>query len=101
MVAAGHWWQPHVNGQPYPDKPHLYFWRTSTGIEVDLLVEDGDRLVPIEVKLSATPKPSMAAGIRALRGDLGDRIAPGFVIHPGTIRLPLGDGITALPFGEL
>jgi 4-amino-4-deoxy-L-arabinose transferase-like glycosyltransferase len=26
MVAGGHWWQPHVNGRPYPDKPHLYFW---------------------------------------------------------------------------
>ena len=83
------------------EEPQVYFWRTSTGVEVDLLVEAGEKLIPIEVKLSATPKPSMAAGIHTLRQDLGDKIAPGYVVHPGDTRLPLGDGVTALPFAML
>ena len=82
-------------------EPQVYFWRTATGTEVDLLVETGGKLVPIEVKLSATPKSPMAAGIRALRDDLGNKIASGYVVHPGEIRLPLGEGITALPFAEM
>ena len=83
------------------EEPRLHFWRTSTGEEVDLLVEGEGRLVPIEVKLSATPRPAMAAGILALRRTLRQVVHPGFVVHPGDVRLPLGDGVLALPFGEL
>ncbi len=80
---------------------HLYFWRTSTGTEVDIVVETGGRLVPIEVKLSATPQPAMAAGIVAFREAYGEKAAPGYVVHPGSIRLPLAAGVTAIPFAEL
>jgi hypothetical protein len=41
--------------------PQVYFWRTITGTEVDFVVETGGKLVPIEVKLSATPRPAMAS----------------------------------------
>ena len=81
--------------------PELFFWRTSTGVEVDLLVAAGGKLVPIEVKLSATPRPAMGSAIRTLQRDLGDKVAPGYVVHPGDVRLPLGPGVTALPFAEL
>ena len=82
-------------------EPQIYFWRTSTGTEVDLLVEEEGKLIPLEVKLSATPKPAMAAGIRALQEDLGDKVAHGYVVHPGNICLPLGQGVTSLPFAAL
>lgn len=32
----------------------LYFWRDSTGNEVDLLIEDGMHLIPVEIKSGAT-----------------------------------------------
>jgi len=83
------------------EEPQVYFWRTNSGIEVDILVQSGDRLVPVEVKLSATPRPDMAAGIKRFRRDFGPRAAPGFVIHPGEITLPLGPEVTALPFAAL
>jgi predicted AAA+ superfamily ATPase len=83
------------------EEPRVYFWRTSTGTEVDILVETDGHIVPIEVKLSATPRPAMAKGIVALREDLGERVLPGYVVHPGDIRLPLGPGVTALPFAKL
>ena len=79
----------------------IHFWRTSTGSEVDFLVERGATLVPIEVKASSTPRPAMAAGIHALRGDLGDRIGHGYVVHTGEGVLPLGDGVTAVPLGSI
>lgn len=35
-------------------EPHLYFWRSHAGLEVDFLVERGDELTPIEVKSGST-----------------------------------------------
>jgi hypothetical protein len=43
----------------------------------------------------------MAKGIEAFRAALGKRAAPGFVVHPGDVRLPLGAAATALPFSAL
>ena len=83
------------------EEPQVYFWRTATGVEVDIVVEVGGRIVPIEVKLSATPRPAMASGILALRQDLGEKLEPGYVIHPGEVHLPLAPGVRALPFAEL
>jgi uncharacterized protein len=60
-----------------------YFWRTSAGLEVDLLPDTGGTLVPIEVKLSSTPSPPMALGIRTLREDLGSEVGPGYVVQGG------------------
>ena len=83
------------------EEPQIHFWRTSTGVEVDLVVEAGDRLIPLEVKLSATPRPAMAGGIRAFQEDLGEKAGRGFVVHPGEVRLPLAPKVSALPFDEL
>ena len=81
--------------------PQVYFWRTAAGTEVDLLVESEGTVTPIEVKLSATPRPEMAASIAALRKDLKGRVGAGYLIHPGTVQLPLGGAVTALPFGAM
>ncbi len=82
-------------------EPQVYFWRTIAGTEVDIVVETGGKLVPIEVKLSATPRPAMASAIKTFQKDLGDKAMPGYVVHPGDIMLPLGPVVTALPFAEL
>jgi len=81
--------------------PQVYFWRTAAGAEVDIVVEVEAGLIPIEVKLSATPRPAMASGIKSFRADMGDKALPGYVVHPGDVRLPLGAGVVALPFSEL
>ena len=81
--------------------PQVYFWRTAAGTEVDFVVETPSGLVPIEVKLSATPRPAMAAAIKIFKKDIGSNVLPGYVVHPGDTRLPLGDGVTALPFACL
>ena len=83
------------------ESPQVYFFRTSSGVEVDLIVESAGKLVPIEVKLSSTPRPAMADGIKTFRKDFGDKAAPGYVIHPGDVRLPLVPEVTALPFADL
>ena len=39
-------------------KPPLYFYRDSDGNEIDIVIENGSFLHPIEVKLSGTPNKS-------------------------------------------
>ncbi|HUV38352.1 MAG TPA: ATP-binding protein, partial [Planctomycetota bacterium] len=80
------------------EEPQMWFWRTNYGAEVDVVVESVRRLVPIEVNLSATPRPAMAKGITSFRQALGDRTVHGYVVHTGTVRLPLGPDATAIPF---
>lgn len=81
--------------------PQVYFWRTMAGTEVDFVVETGAGLIPIEVKLSATPRSSMGGAIKMFQEDMKSAAMPGYVVHPGDIRLPLGPGVTALPFADL
>jgi hypothetical protein len=82
------------------DEPEVYFWRTSTGSEVDFIVQMEGRLIPIEVKLSATLHPSMAGSIVAFQKDIGAKADSGFVIHPGDNRLPLSARVMGIPFSE-
>ena len=83
------------------EEPRVYFWRTSTGTEVDIVVEMDEKLTPIEAKLSATPRSAMATGIKSFREAFGNKAMNGYVVHPGDIRLPLGQEVIALPFSEL
>jgi len=83
------------------EEPRLHFWRTRKGEEVDLIVETAGRLVPLEAKASSTPRPGMAAGIASFRRMLGPKAAPGYVVHGGSVRLPMVPGVTAIPFSDL
>lgn len=77
--------------------PRAFFWRTHGGAEVDLILEIGTRLVPLEVKLSGSP--SVSRGLREAMKDLACR--SGFVLHGGSDSFPLGHGVRALPAGLL
>ena len=82
-------------------EPRMYFWRTATGDEVDLVIETPAGLLPLEVKATATPSPAMARGILRFRESVRKARPDGFVVHTGDIRLPLGDHVVALPFVDL
>ncbi len=81
-------------------EPQAYFWRTSSGNEVDFVVANEGQLIPIEVKVSSTPRLAMAEGIAQFRQLLGEQCANGYVVHPGDACLPLGEDTLALPFAR-
>ena len=80
------------------EEPAMYFWRTAAGAEVDLILETQRKLIPLEVKLSATPRLEMASAINRFCKDFGAQVEGGYVIHPGNTLLPLGEKVVALPF---
>jgi predicted AAA+ superfamily ATPase len=77
-------------------RPEAFFWRTQTGVEVDLLLVHGRRMVPIEVKLGAAVGLRDVAGLRQCMADLGLR--HGFVVYGGGEPRRLGGGIELLPW---
>lgn len=80
--------------------PRLYYLRTHNGLEVDLLIEGpGLCLHPVEIKLSKTPKASMASGIirfRALFPQLDVRA--GHILSLCDTPTPLTADVGVLPF---
>ena len=46
------------------DDAQFYFMRTQTGFEIDLLIESGGRLQPVEIKSAATCRDALAANLR-------------------------------------
>ncbi len=83
------------------EEPALYFWRTAAGSEVDVVIETQDRLIPIEIKQSETPRLEMAKEIFNFQKDFEGRAGQGYIINPGQMTLPLGKGVVTLPLANL
>jgi hypothetical protein len=61
----------------------LFFWRDSAGHEVDLLVEWGKELIPIEVKSSLTIASDFFDGLNYWRGLRKDSAGPAALVYGG------------------
>ncbi len=51
---------------------NLFFWRDNVGLEVDLLLEEPNGLLPIEIKSSATVSDDLLKGLRKWLAVAGD-----------------------------
>jgi len=80
------------------DRAQGYFYRTSGGAEIDLLLAwpDGS-LWAVEIKRSLTPK--LERGFHAACDDL--QPARKYVVYPGRAAYPLSPDIEAIPVAEL
>ena len=76
-----------------PQGSQIGFYRTATGVEMDVVVTVGSRRIGFEVKFSAAPKPT--AGFWQARQDLDLHRA--FVVGPVRRRYPLAEGVEVLP----
>lgn len=83
------------------EEPSLYFWRKVAGSEVDVVIETQNGMIPLEIKLTETPRLEMARELIGFQRDFMGKTGPAYVIHPGKITLPLGQGITTMPFMNL
>jgi uncharacterized protein len=98
---VGHSWEGFAIEQVLRSKPSTwqgYFFRTSAGAEIDLLLlDEKGKPVAVEAKYSLSPKP-MSGFWRAYR-DLKCRA--GYVLYPGEEEYPIGEGVLALPLEEM
>jgi predicted AAA+ superfamily ATPase len=83
-------------------KPQLFHFRTQSGQEVDVVMEDaGGRLVGVEVKASATVTGGDFKGLHALREMTGNRLTRGIVLYAGAEAVSFGSDLFALPLASL
>lgn len=81
--------------------PRVYYWRTATGREVDLVVEWEGRVFGIEAKATATPRREDARSMTEFRGLLGDLFCGGALACLTSEHVRLGDDIAAIHCWEL
>lgn len=79
--------------------PEFFFWRTQAGAEVDLLIREGRRILPVEIKLGSAVNHHAVAGLRQCMKDLGLR--RGWVISTTRERRRLSPEIEIIPWAEL
>ncbi|HXG68207.1 MAG TPA: ATP-binding protein [Blastocatellia bacterium] len=83
-------------------QPQLFHFRSQTGQEVDLALEDNTgQVVGIEVKASASIHPGDLSGLKALANLLGERFRRGVVLYLGRQIVPFQENIHALPISAL
>jgi uncharacterized protein len=80
--------------------PRFYFYRDVDQREVDLLIETGEALYPVEFKKTARPSRTASKHLPVL-GKLAKSIGHGAVICLTEEPLPLSRDVTAIPVGYL
>jgi uncharacterized protein len=80
------------------DRAELYYWRTTTGEEVDFVVESRGRLLPVEVKSTVRPRLADAAGLRSFRAEYGSQSRRGLLLHGGDTLEWLTPDVLAAPW---
>lgn len=79
---------------------NLFFYLDTDQQEVDLLIESGDTLYPVEVKKTASPSKSARRQFAVL-DKLGKTVGPDAVLCMVERNIPLSQGVTAIPVGYL
>ena len=83
-------------------QPQLFHFRTQTGQEVDIVLEDSaGQLVGVEVKAASTVSMQDFKGLRALAELAGRRFHRGVVLYTGSEPIPFGPRLHALPVSAL
>lgn len=77
--------------------PHLYHYRDSDKNEIDLVIEEGDMLYPVEIKSTSDPKKSMVKSFHHLERIPQKKVGPGAVICLAKELLPLTDSVWIYP----
>jgi len=63
--------------------PPLYFWRDRTGHEADIVIDDGKKLIPVEVKSSETVDGSFFKGLQYFTSLGSPASRTGVLVHGG------------------
>ena len=77
--------------------PPLYYYRDKEKNEIDLIIEEGNTLCPIEIKTTSEPKKSMIKNFELLQDVPGKQVIDGALICLTKTLVPLTDNVTAIP----
>lgn len=76
-------------------KPALYYWRTRDGQEIDLLIDIRGKLLPVEIKLTATPTKTHLKNFERIKSIMPD------YLHEQSLMICTIEKETPLPFSAI
>ncbi len=82
-------------------RPEILWWRTTSNTEVDFVVEQGGRVIPIEVKAGARPTLDDTRGLTVFLAEYGRRAPHGILLHTGARTERLSKRIWAVSISGL
>lgn len=83
-------------------RPSIRHWRTTTGDEVDFVIELPDQaLIAVECKGGSQPGHRDAASLRSFITEYGSKVRGALLLHGGTDTYQLGDRILATPWWRI
>ena len=77
--------------------PPLYFYRDKDKKEIDLIIEEAEKIYPIEIKMSASPNKEMAKNFSVLKRKIDKEIGTGIIICQYDNKVYLSEDILVLP----
>ena len=80
------------------EQTEILYWRTTTGEEVDFVIETGGRLLPIEIKATSRPRLADARTLRSFRAEYGKTSRAGLLLHTGETLQWLAPDVLAAPW---
>jgi hypothetical protein len=87
----------HILGQLLTPQARLFYWRTTSGAEVDFVIEHGKRLLAIEVKSASAIRYADAANLRLFLQEYPEASC-GVVCYCGDEIIRLDERIIAIPW---
>ncbi|HEX3531197.1 MAG TPA: ATP-binding protein [Thermoanaerobaculia bacterium] len=79
---------------------NLFFWRDRSGNEVDVVIERGPLLEPVEVKSGQTVTSGFFTGLETWRGIAGEAAGQPWLVYGGDRRLRRS-GVEVVPWREI
>lgn len=83
------------------DEKKLYFFRSTDGVEVDILLESGNNIYPLEIKLSSTIVSSKVRNISKWFKLTGKMKSQSFVVSTATNIGNVAEGVKNIHFSLL
>ncbi len=83
------------------DRAEVFYWRTAVGEEVDLVIEAGGRLLPIEVKATGRPRLGDARHLRTFRAEYGKKARAALLLHTGSTLAWIAPDVLAAPWWKV
>lgn len=84
-----------------PTRPEVLYWRTTSGQEVDFVIETSRKLLPIEVKTSTRATTADIKGLEAFLDEYPDLAPAGLLLYNGQEIMPLSRRVLAAPWWTL
>lgn len=84
------------------NRPELFYWRTASGQEVDIVLENREgKVAGVEIKSAATLGTNDVRGLLALADAVGKSWVRGVVLYAGTEVIPFSANLHGVPLSRL